>query len=92
MRGLERVFVANAQLARQMLPDRVHPAAAGHWLMAEALLRAWHAPALVSEVELDASGRVVNSRPRNGDRRGGDAVRTHLDAAGRVPAAASELQ
>ena len=29
--------------------------------MAEALLRAWHAPALVSAVELDASGRVVKA-------------------------------
>jgi len=61
VRGLERVFVANAQLARQILPDRVHPAPPGHWLMAEALLRAWHAPALVSAVQLDASGRVVKA-------------------------------
>ncbi len=61
VRGLERVFVGNAQLARQLVPDRIHPAASGHWLMAETLLRAWHAPSLVSDVELDASGRVVKA-------------------------------
>jgi hypothetical protein len=40
--------------AGKLLPDRVHPAAAGHLLMAEALLRAWNAPSLVSSVTIDA--------------------------------------
>lgn len=62
VRALERLNLANTQLARQVLPDRVHPAPSGHWLMAEALLRAWHAPALVSAVEIDAAAvRVVAS-------------------------------
>jgi lysophospholipase L1-like esterase/flagellar basal body rod protein FlgB len=34
-------------------PDRVHPAPAGQLLMAEGLLKAWDAPALVSSVEID---------------------------------------
>jgi lysophospholipase L1-like esterase len=60
--ALTRVSQVNNLLARQILPDRVHPAPAGHWLMAETLLRAWHAPETVSAIELDASGpRVVRA-------------------------------
>jgi len=63
VQGLERVQRTNVPLAHQILPDRVHPGPAGHWLMAEALLRAWHAPGLVSAVEIDASGpRVVTAQ------------------------------
>jgi lysophospholipase L1-like esterase len=45
--------------ASKLLPDRVHPAAAGHLLMAEALLKAWHAPSLVSSVTINGSGGKV---------------------------------
>ncbi len=41
-------------LAQQVLPDRVHPAEAGHWIMAETLLKRWNAPAAVSSVTLAA--------------------------------------
>ncbi len=48
--------------AQKIIPDRVHPGAAGHLLMAEGLLKAWKAPALVSEVEIDAaSGKALRS-------------------------------
>lgn len=50
--------------ASKILPDRVHPAAAGHLLMAAALLRAWNAPGLVSSVELD-SGRKEPMKQSN---------------------------
>jgi lysophospholipase L1-like esterase len=53
--GLEKVQRVNPVLARQLIPDRVHPAAAGHLVMAGALLRAWNAPATVSRVELESS-------------------------------------
>ncbi len=43
-------------LAQKLNPDRVHPQQGGQLLMAAALLRAWHAPALVSEVAIDAGG------------------------------------
>lgn len=50
------------RLSQRLLPDRVHPGPGGHLLMAEALLKAWNAPALVSEVEIDAAGkRAVQS-------------------------------
>ena len=46
-----------------LLPDRVHPDPLAHWVMAEALLKGWHAPAVVSDVTLDAqAGRVVSAR------------------------------
>jgi lysophospholipase L1-like esterase len=45
--------------ASKLLPDRVHPAAAGHLLMSEALLKAWNAPALVSSVSIDAAAAKV---------------------------------
>jgi hypothetical protein len=48
--------------ARKLIQDRVHPGPAGHLLMAEALLKAWHAPAIVSDVEIDvAAGKVRKS-------------------------------
>jgi lysophospholipase L1-like esterase len=47
--------------AQGLIKDRIHPGPAGQLLMAEALLKAWNAPAVVSSVELDAaSGRVTS--------------------------------
>ena len=62
--SLQKANAADPIGAAKLLPDRVHPAAAGHLLMAEALLRAWHAPAMISEVELDA-GRKDPVRQTN---------------------------
>jgi lysophospholipase L1-like esterase len=56
---LEKAHAQDAALSEKILPDRVHPGPAGHLIMAEALLRAWNAPALVSDVEIDASARSV---------------------------------
>ncbi len=44
----------NHDQAVQFNPDRVHPAPAGQLLMAEGLLKAWNAPDVVSQVEIDA--------------------------------------
>ena len=35
--------------------DAVHPGPTGHWLMAQTILLAWHAPAKVAETHLDAA-------------------------------------
>jgi lysophospholipase L1-like esterase len=43
------------EAARELIPDRVHPSAGIHLIMAEALLKSWHAPSLVTSVEIDAS-------------------------------------
>lgn len=57
--ALEKAKAADAELATRILPDRVHPGPGGHFIMAEALLKAWKAPATVSEVEIDAAAKRV---------------------------------
>jgi hypothetical protein len=52
-------------LAKQVLPDRVHPAPGGHWVLAESLLKAWHASSLVSSVAVDVSGKVPSTKSEN---------------------------
>lgn len=56
---VRRALVADPALAQKIIPDRIHPSAAGHLLMASELLKAWHAPAVVTAVELDAAGKRV---------------------------------
>ena len=41
-------------LAQKLIPDHVHPQQAGHWIMAESMLKAWNAPSLVTSVIIDA--------------------------------------
>jgi lysophospholipase L1-like esterase len=52
---LKKANDLDAPQAQKILPDRVHPSAAGHLVMAEGLLKAWHAPAVVTDVEIDAA-------------------------------------
>lgn len=52
MRDMEKT---NKGLAGHVVPGRVHPSAAGEVLMAQALLKAWGAPATVSRVALSAA-------------------------------------
>jgi lysophospholipase L1-like esterase len=52
---LERAKATDAKNAEKIIADRVHPGASGHLLMAEALLKAWNAPAVVTVVEIDAA-------------------------------------
>src|SRR3989454_5608298 len=57
--ALEKAKATDAELAKKIIPDRVHPGPGGHLLMAAELLKSWHAPALVSAVEIDASAKKV---------------------------------
>ena len=57
--ALEKANKLDAETAKKLIPDRVHPAPGGHLLMAEALLKAWQAPAIVTAVEIDAAGPAV---------------------------------
>ena len=60
--ALQRAKELDPTLAQKLIPDRVHPGAAGHMIMAESLLKAWNAPALVSAVEIDgAAGTLRHS-------------------------------
>jgi len=56
---LEKAKAADAELAKKIIEDRVHPGPGGHLIMAEALLRAWNAPATVASVEIDAAAKRV---------------------------------
>jgi len=51
---LQKVKAAQPDLASRLIPDRVHPAEGVHWVMAATILKAWHAPSLVSSVTVDA--------------------------------------
>lgn len=59
---LAKAHLANPDLAEKIIPDRIHPSAAGGLVMAAAMLEAWNAPAVVSEVEIDASRMRVERR------------------------------
>jgi lysophospholipase L1-like esterase len=56
---LQRANGTDAELAKKLIPDRVHPGAGGHLIMAESLLHAWNAPALVSSVEINGAQKQV---------------------------------
>lgn len=58
--SLKKAKSIDPELALKLLPDRVHPGPGGHLLMAEALLAAWHAPAEVTAVEIDAESKQVS--------------------------------
>ncbi len=53
---LEKARLADATLAEKIIPDRIHPAAAGGLVMAAAILKDWNAPAVVSAVDIDVAG------------------------------------
>ena len=57
---LAKANAADPALAQKLLPDRVHPSPGGHLIMAEALLKAWNAPALVARVSIDADKKKVS--------------------------------
>ena len=94
VRVLQKLNLDDPELARKIIPDRVHPTAAGHLVMAASLLKAWHAPALVTAVELDgARGRVTSARNTKVTdlSRGEDGLRwTQLDGALPMPVDTSD--
>lgn len=59
---LKKANEIDPALAQKIIPDRVHPGAAGHLVMAEGLLKAWDAPAVVTAVEINgAAGRATHA-------------------------------
>jgi lysophospholipase L1-like esterase len=56
---LQKVKAAHPDLASRLIPDRVHPGEGVHWVMAAAILKAWHAPSLVSSVTVDARAAKI---------------------------------
>jgi lysophospholipase L1-like esterase len=51
-------------LAQRIGGDRTHPGPPGHLILAQSLLQAWNAPALVSWVEIDASQKQAVQRKK----------------------------
>lgn len=50
----------NASLAPLLVPDRIHPAEASHWIMAATLARSWGFSPVVSSLRLDAAeGKTI---------------------------------
>ena len=79
----------NPALAQLLLPDRIHPSDATHWVMAATLARAWGMTPIVSSVHFDAAkGEVVNAQNTNvtGLERYSDGLRwTQIDQALPLP-------
>jgi len=86
--SLEKAKATDAELAKKIIPDRVHPGASGHLLMAAELLKSWQAPALVSAVEIDAGTKKVadTKRTKVSDLKTANAISwTQLDEALPMP-------
>lgn len=62
--ALEKAKSTDADLAKKIIPDRIHPGPGGHLLMAGELLKSWHAPATVASIEIDAGKKTVTSAVR----------------------------
>jgi lysophospholipase L1-like esterase len=77
------------KLAGEIIRDRVHPGPGGHLLMAEALLKSWNAPAVVTAVVIDAAARRVEKSEGTEvsmlDARAGGIAWTQKDAALPMP-------
>lgn len=56
---LARAVAADPTMAQKIVGDRVHPGPGGHLIMAEALVKSWNAPAIVSFVEINAGGSNI---------------------------------
>src|SRR5258708_4011918 len=70
--GLEKVNKVSPTLARMIIPDRVHPAPPGHWVMAAALLRAQVSTPGATRPPAPPGGRGQGPKVRgNRDRPGG---------------------
>jgi lysophospholipase L1-like esterase len=52
------------KLAPLLIPDRIHPCEAAHWVTAAAIVKAWHITPIISAVELDAPHAVTQSAQR----------------------------
>ncbi len=54
---LRRANELDPVMAQGIIKDRVHPGFSGHLIMAEALLKSWHARPFVSSVSIDAASQ-----------------------------------
>jgi lysophospholipase L1-like esterase len=57
--ALRKAKVEGPAFATTLIPDRIHPGPAIHWLMAESVLKSWNATPEVTSVTVDAATAVV---------------------------------
>ena len=57
--ALARARTQFPELAPLIIPDRIHPSETGHWIMAAALMSAWHVDPIVSDLNLNATSAKV---------------------------------
>lgn len=55
---LEKAQGLNPAVAKEILPDHIHPSFGGHMVLAEALLKSWDARPVVASVEIAAAGKT----------------------------------
>jgi lysophospholipase L1-like esterase len=82
---IEKAKERDPKNAERIIPDRVHPGAAGHLIMAEGLLKSWGAPAVVTDVEIDAASRQVKKSENTTVTMGEGLTWTQLDGALPMP-------
>jgi lysophospholipase L1-like esterase len=56
---LQRAKATDPSFASLLVSDRIHPAEPVHWILAEALMKAWHVDPVVSQVTLSATSHAV---------------------------------
>ncbi|NNM87887.1 MAG: SGNH/GDSL hydrolase family protein [Phycisphaerae bacterium] len=78
---IKKLQATEPQLASQVIPGRIHPSAAGQLLMAEALLKRWNAPAMVTKVAISGGNVKVadNTKVTNLQTADGSIRWTQLD-------------
>ena len=54
---LQKAQAQDPKLAGDVIPGRIHPSAVGELIMAQALLKSWSAPSVVTAVTIDAAGK-----------------------------------
>jgi len=59
--ALAKANASDPAAAGRLIPDRVHPGEQATLVMAEALLESWNAPAVVTEVEIDAARKTAST-------------------------------
>jgi lysophospholipase L1-like esterase len=76
LRAISRAKAIDPEVAKTMVPDRIHPSPALGMLMTALILDAWHGGAVVSSVEIDAhSGKILQTANTSaGDSTVGDAL------------------
>jgi len=64
MNALQQGKAKYPQLAPLIIPDRIHPGEAAHWIMASMLLSAWHVDPVVSRAAFHAKSGEVTEKYR----------------------------